>query len=155
MKIEFATGAAGFYEARELSTMARYIVNNTVSGSHDTQLLDSIEQIAATHMQKPEFADLTVTMALEVEDRPVLQRMAESWRRVWGPSRGEMDLSRQRIAALERAERAERSAFEALAEMARVARERDDDNEQIKDLRKRVDILETELAESISRERLT
>ena len=36
-----------------------------------------------------------------------------------------MDLSKQRIDALERAERAERSSFDAVAEMARIGRERD------------------------------
>jgi chromosome segregation ATPase len=151
MKIEFTTGPAGFQEAKELSAVVRYVVHNTVAGSHDIQLLDSIEQIAASHMQKPEFADLTANEVPETEDRPPFRRLTEFWRGFWGPSRREMELSKQRIAALERAERAERSSFEALAEMARVARERDDTRRQLEDLTTRIGALERELSESRSR----
>jgi len=150
MKIEFTPGPAGFQEAKELSAMVRYVVHNTIAGSHDIQLLDAIEQIAASHMQKPEFAELTTSEPPEADDRPPIRRLKEFWRGFWGPSRREMELSKQRIAALERAERAERSSFEALAEMARVARERDDTRQQLDDLTTRIDTLERELSESRS-----
>jgi chromosome segregation ATPase len=126
MKCEFSTGDAGYREARELLSMVKFIADNTVTGSHDIQLLDQLTAIATRHIERPEFAALRSAADERPDDRPFGARLSQTWRNLVGPSRSEMELARQRIEALERAERAERSSFEALAETARVGRERDE-----------------------------
>jgi hypothetical protein len=59
-----------------------------------------------------------------------------------GPTGAEMELSKQRSDALDRADRAERSSFEALAEMARVGRERDEAMKKLEVLKRRLDDFE-------------
>ena len=47
------------------------------------------------------------------------------WNSIAGPSRREMELSRQRMELVERADHAENMAFQALAESADMTKERD------------------------------
>lgn len=141
MKIEFADGAAGYREAREIKALVRFVADNTVSGTHDRQLLDYLERAATGHLERPEFDELRAQEpARAVDDRRTWPRLKAWWRSVFGPSRYELELAQQRSEALARAERAERNAFEALAETARVGRERDE-------ARKRLEALEARLAE--------
>ncbi len=65
-----------------------------------------------------------------------MERVGAVWRSIMGPSRREVRLSKQRIAALERAERAEAISFEALAETAKVGRERDEALKKLEELEK-------------------
>ncbi len=126
MDIGFSHGEAGYHEARELKAMVRFVVNNTVAGTHDRQLLDRMERAADAQLARPEFAELRDREPQPVDDRRIASRVRAWWRELVGPTRRELDLAHQRIDALARAERAERSAFEALAETARVGRERDE-----------------------------
>lgn len=57
---------------------------------------------------------------------------------LFGPSRRELVLSKQRIELIERAEHAEATAFEALAEMAEVGKQRDEALKKIKDLEEEI-----------------
>jgi hypothetical protein len=136
MKIEFAAGEAGVHEAREIKSLVHYVVANTVSGSHDRQLLQYLDQVASEWLERPEAAPRTPTEE-EVEDRPWPRRLRDWWREYFGPSRREVELAQQRVEALARAERAERSAFDALAEMARVGAERDQALKRLRELESR------------------
>ena len=51
-----------------------------------------------------------------------------------GPSKREIQLSKQRQALIERAEHAETSSFESLAETAEIGRERDELRAKLKQL---------------------
>jgi hypothetical protein len=68
--------------------------------------------------------------------RSIMERVGAVWRSIMGPSRREVRLSKQRIAALERAERAEAISFEAVAETAKVGRERDEALKKLEELEK-------------------
>lgn len=143
MNIEFDEGESGFWEARTLRVVARraaaYVRNKS-----DLELLAFLEEAATTHMERAEFVDLK---AMLQPDPPVSPWpwLEFAWRRLWGPSRIEAELSEQRGAALDRADRAERSAFEALAETARVGRERDQLRAEVERLKKEVTRLESDL----------
>ncbi|MCC7410189.1 MAG: hypothetical protein IT495_00940 [Gammaproteobacteria bacterium] len=139
MDIKFAEGAAGYHEARELKDMTRCVVENTVSGSHDRQLLDYLERTASALLERPEFESLRRDEPPPVEDRPPWRRLGAWLRQAFGPSRRELAMARQRSEALARAERAERSAFEALAETARVGRERDEALQRLAELQARLE----------------
>jgi len=126
VKLEFEDGEQGYHEARELRDLVRFVQENTVAGSLDRQLLDTIESRCIEHMQQRRFDSLRAQEPPAPPARPPLQRLLGWLRSVIGPSRRELELSRQRAEALARAARAEHSAFEALAETSRVARERDE-----------------------------
>ncbi|MEQ8234792.1 MAG: hypothetical protein RLW61_02470 [Gammaproteobacteria bacterium] len=121
MEVEFVAGEAGCHEAAALARVVRRALAAEPADSAELQLLEALRTAAEAHLARPEFAELTGAPPASADGS------AENgwWRRLFGPSRREMRLSAQRIAALERAARAERSSFEALAETARVARERD------------------------------
>lgn len=117
MDIEFTQGDGGFYEALALVQIARLASERDPSGSDMIQLLDQLVAAGEAHCARPEFAELRAHTPL-----PVVESGDDSWwRGLFGPSRREVLLSEQRIAALERAARAERSSFEAVAENARLS----------------------------------
>ncbi len=136
MDITFASGERGFFEAFALIQIARLASERDPSGSDTIQLLDQLTAAGETYCARPEYAELRS----RTEESVVAGDDDGWWRGLFGPSRREVLLSEQRIAALERATRAERSSFEALAESTRLARERDD-------LQTRVAELEARLAE--------
>ena len=140
MRIEFSKGMQGHIEVESILRIAHRLRETAES----LQLRADLEHRALTHLQGDdrELARMRELLAL---DRPSwLARSAVVWHRFWGPSDREMELSKQRSDALERAERAEHSSFEALADMARVGRERDAANAELEKLRWRVGELENE-----------
>lgn len=134
MQIQFAAAAGGFHEARALYRVVRQAQELDPADSDEIQLLDTLRDCCEAHFMQPEFVELNEQF------RPAgayaVPPVAESgwWHSLFGPSRRELMLSRQRSEALARAERAERSSFESLAETARVARERDAALERIREL---------------------
>ena len=124
MEIRFAAGAAGFDEARAVLAIARAAIAADLSQSHEIQVLDTVKGAAESQLARPEFADLRARAEARIDSTDT-SAGGGFWRSLFGPSRREVLLSEQRIAALDRAARAESSSFEALAETARVARERD------------------------------
>jgi hypothetical protein len=121
VKIEFSEGAKGQSEIESVLRIARSLPETAGS----LRLREQLENSAFSYLQDDE-AEATRMRSLIASNRPSwLARAAASWHRLWGPTSREMDLSKQRIDALERAERAERSSFDAVAEMARIGRERD------------------------------
>jgi len=74
------------------------------------------------------------TLAGNPDNRSLFGHLCDAWRSFTGPSRREMELSRQRKELIERAEHAEASAFDALAETADVGRERDNALERVRQL---------------------
>lgn len=134
MKIDFAVGEAGFHEAHSLYRILRHVRDLRIADSDLLPVIDTLCDRCEAHLAAAEFAGLVAT--LETTGPAELSSGGQGgiWRNLFGPSRREMKLSAQRIAALKRAERAERSSFEALGETARVARERDDGVARIREL---------------------
>ena len=140
MEIKFASGESGFYEGFALIQIARMAAECDPSDSNEIQLLDVLAAAGEAQCARLEFAQLRELAQM----RTRTDTEGGWWRALFGPSRREILLSEQRIAALDRATRAEGSSFEALAETARVARERDD-------LKARIVELEAKLAELAKR----
>ena len=114
MKLEFSKDKKGNTEAEHLLRITRQL-----GGSDETdRVRGELERHAFEHLGHDEAELARVHEVLRAQSQALLVRMSSAWHRFWGPSSVEVDLSRQRIDALERADRAERSAFESLAEMA-------------------------------------
>jgi len=103
------------------------------------RLRTELERHAFEHLEQDKMELARVNDVLAMQSRALRVRLSVAWRRFWGPSSIEMELSNQRIDALERADRAERSSFESLAEMARMGRERDEATKALKVLRQQLD----------------
>ena len=63
-------------------------------------------------------------------------RIYSWWRKLTGPTRRELILSKQRHELIERAERAEAIAFEAIAETAEIGRQRDEIMKKLQQINK-------------------
>jgi hypothetical protein len=135
---EFSDGPKGYIQAESLVRIVRRL--RTTADSD--QLCDELERSALDHLKDSGSELARVRELIDVEAPTWPARAFAAWHRFWGPSSREMELSKQRGDALERAERAEHSSFEALAEMAKVERERDAAGKEIAILRQRIDRLE-------------
>ena len=142
MKIEFETDINGYQQARKFKLLLDAIIKHE-------QLDPSLASLASTllaqlneFLAKPEFADFSDGNAEDhytaSHDESPAEGLAKLRRYLFGPSKRELELSKQRQTLIGRAERAEQSAFEALAETAEIGRERDE-------LRKKLKQLESEL----------
>ncbi len=140
MKLEFSKDKKGYIEAEHLLRITRQL-----KVSDETERVrGELERIAFEHLGH-DVAELDrVHAVLDQQSTTLLARLSNAWHRFWGPSSVEVDLSKQRIDALERADRAERSAFESLAEMSRVGRERDQALAELKDLRHQLDKIQND-----------
>lgn len=139
MKLKFSEGKEGYTEAENFVRIARQL---SATGDTD-RLRDELERHARDHLANDQQELSRVDDALAAESSSWVTRVSATWHRIWGPTSAEMELSKQRSDALDRADRAERSSFESLAEMSRVGRERDAAIKQLKVLQQRLDDLES------------
>jgi hypothetical protein len=138
VKVEFSKGKKGYAEAENLLRIAREL-----GTTPDTDRLRvELERRALEHLEDDELELARVREVMASEQPGPMARLAAAWHRFWGPSSGEMELSKQRGEALDRADRAERSSFEALAETAQVGRERDEALKNVELLRERLEQFE-------------
>ena len=130
MKIEFETDINGYQEARKFKSLIDSILKNEKLNPSLKSLATSIQSQLQEFLANPEFANLEDGPADELftssHDASEPSGIAKIFRDFLGPSKREIELSKQRQSLIERAERAEGSAFEALAETADIGRERDD-----------------------------
>ncbi len=138
MKLEFSEEREGYTEAENLVRIARQLT----ATSESDRLRDELERHALDHLASDQRELSRVNNALTSESSSWIARVSSTWHRFWGPTGAEMELSKQRSDALDRADRAERSSFESLAEMARVGRERDEAMKRLEVLQQRLDDLE-------------
>ncbi len=148
MKIKFDSGAAGFYEALVLQEIVHHYLNEKRPTGEQEKFLESLLKLVDDHAASPEFDELRekhppMERVPKVEEEyPAGQNILSFWRSMFGPGHNEMELSRQRIEAMDRAQRAEVASFDALAETVKVARQRDEAKKQIKELKARIAELE-------------
>ncbi len=138
MKIEFETDINGYQEARKFKLLIDSILKNERLDHSLSSLATSIQSQLNEFLSNPEFADFhdgskddTYTSS---HDESAGEGLSKLFRSFFGPSKRELELSRQRQALIERAEHAENSAFEALAETADIGRERDELKNKLKQL---------------------
>ena len=129
MKIEFETDINGYQEARKfkslIDTMLKHDSVDASLKSFATTIRNQLEEFLAN----PDFAEYnegtTDDHYTASHDESPGEGLSRFFRHLIGPSKRELELSKQRHELVARAERAENSAFEALAETAETGRERD------------------------------
>lgn len=145
MKIEFETDINGYQEARQFKLLIDSILQHENLDQSLHSLASSIQEQLIEFLSNPEFADFTDGGSdysfTASHDESVSTGVTKLFRNLFGPSKREIELSKQRQELIARAEHAEISAFEALAETGEVGRERDQ-------LRKKLKQFEAELAKT-------
>jgi hypothetical protein len=138
MKIEFETDINGYQEARKFKLLVDSILEREKLDPSLNSLASSIQSQLQEFLSNPEFSDLKDGTDDELftssHDETEHSGFIKAIRDLFGPSRREIELSKQRQALIERAEHAEISAFESLAETAEIGRERDDLRAKLKQL---------------------
>ncbi len=148
MNIDFAAGAAGFREARHLKRIVGYYRASVYASGDIERLLDSLEQTVDAYVDKNEFRSLRESLP---DDRDLARPTSGFgfFRRLLGmmlkPSPREVELSNQRMEAIDRAERAESVSFDAMAEMSQAQGERDDLLAKVGELEQTMEKLRMEL----------
>ncbi|MCG8325669.1 MAG: hypothetical protein MI673_09135 [Thiotrichales bacterium] len=133
MKLEFTLDEAGYQKARMLKRLIALVDIYELKDSFDQDQLNALSKELLQIMGQPGFD------AWRDEDfgdiiKPGPHSLKDVLRNIFGPSRQEINLSKQREILIERAEHAEASAFEALAELADAAKQRDEALARIRDL---------------------
>jgi hypothetical protein len=139
MKIEFEKDIVGFQEARKLKMMLEHYAHSDATDKPTLLLIESILEQIESFISAPEFKSLSKDInnddsayRLQEESHSFLIRLIASLRSIFGPTKKEILLSKQRQELLERAERAESMAFDALSETVSIARERDALQDKVK-----------------------
>lgn len=143
MKIEFEKNINGYQEARKFKLIVDSIRQYDKLSPSLKSLVSSLQTQLKEFLDNPEFFnfgddpndDLSISHYHELEHPSFIR----SIRRLFGPSRREIELSKQRQVLIERAEHAEISAFESLAETAEIGRERDELRGKLKQLKNETD----------------
>lgn len=148
MDIEFDDDESGFWEARAVYAMA--------SGFHpghqqegDRALVDFLKEASLAHMNREAYAELRAAAGVRDGVWPSWSLLNHLWRRTFGASQLEEDLSAQRSEALARAERAEHAVFDALADAAEMTADRDHWRAEADRLAAQIAILEVQLARPV------
>lgn len=138
MKIEFETDINGYQEARKFKLLIDSILKHEELDQSLSSFASSLQKQLKEFLSNPEFADFTdggsdSTFSAS-HDESVDTGITKFFRGFFGPSKREIELSKQRQSLIARAEHAELSAFEALAETGQIGRERDELREKLKQL---------------------
>jgi hypothetical protein len=146
MKIEFETDINGYQEARKFKLLIDSILKHEKLDESLNSLASSLQEQLREFLSNPEFADFTDGGSGDhysaSHDEDIGSSLIKSIRGLFGPSRREVELSKQRQELIARSEYAEQSAFEALAETAEIGRERDQLKEKLKQLEAKLAKLE-------------
>jgi hypothetical protein len=138
MKIEFETDINGYQEARKFKLLIDSILKHEELDQSLNSLASSLQEQLREFLSNPEFADFTDggsdTLYASSHDESITSGIIKLFQNLFGPSKREIELSKQRQELIARAEHAEISAFEALAETAEIGRERDQIREKLKQL---------------------
>ena len=139
MKIELEKDIVGFQEARKLKMILEHYAHSDATDKPTLLLIESILEQIENFISSPEFKSLSkdinnddAAYRLQEQSQFFLSRLITSLRSIFGPTKKEILLSKQRQELLERAERAESMAFDALSETVSIARERDALQDKVK-----------------------
>lgn len=138
MKLEFETDINGYQEARKFKLLVDSILKYEELDQSLNSFATSLQQQLIEFLSNPEFAEFTDSgsdgLYTATHDESVGTSISRFFSGLFGPSKREIELSKQRQALIVRAEHAEQSAFEALAETGEIGRERDQLKEKLKQL---------------------
>ncbi len=145
MKIEFETDINGYQEARKFKLLIDSILKHEELDQSLNSLASSLQSQLREFLSNPEFSEYSDGGSDELftasHNELAGAGIVKLFRDLLGPSKREIELSKQRQELIARAEHAEISAFDALAETAEIGRERDQ-------LRERLKQIEAELTKS-------
>jgi len=140
MKIEFEKNINGFQEARKLKMILEHYAHSDTTDKPTLLQIESLIEQIESFIDDPEFSSLVKGTSVNDDDYrslkatpTFLRRCFASIRAIYGPSKKEMLLSKQRQELLERAERAESMTLAALAETVEMGRERDAIQQKLKE----------------------
>ena len=143
MKLEFETDINGYQEARKFKLLIDAILEHEELDQSLNSLATSLKEQLDEFLSNPEFADFTDSGSNGIYKATHDASMGTSLNRffsgLFGPSKREVELSKQRQSLIARAEHAENSAFQALAETAEIGRERDELKEKLKQLEAKIE----------------
>jgi hypothetical protein len=138
MKIEFETDINGYQEARKFKLLIDSILKHEKLDQSLNSLATSLQDQLKEFLSNSEFADFTDgnpdDLFTASHDESVGTSLSRVFGGLFGPSKREIELSKQRQSLIARAEHAEQSAFAALAETGEIGRERDQLKEKLKQL---------------------
>ncbi len=136
MKIEFETDINGYQEARKFKLLIDSILKHEELDQSLNSLASSLQSQLKEFLSNPEFSGFSDGGSDELftasHDEVVASGLVKLFRDLFGSSKREVELSKQRQQLIAWAEHAELSAFEALAETAEVGRERDQLRDKLK-----------------------
>ncbi len=138
MKIEFETDINGYQEARKFKLLVDSILKHEELDQSLSSFASSLQAQLQEFLSNPEFADFTDggsdALFTASHDESDSNNIVKLFRNLFGPSKREVELSKQRQELIARAEHAEISAYEALAETAEVGLECDQIREKLKQI---------------------
>lgn len=130
MKIDFDLNLEGYQQAHRL----RLVLDHCIAGEADDvtrQLINVLKKQVDAFIARPELDEFRkapgpVTSVTVDSPGSFLHRISLLWSFIVGPSRRELQLSKQRRELIERAEHAENIAFQALAESVDIKKQNED-----------------------------
>ncbi|MBL1142630.1 MAG: hypothetical protein HND53_11415 [Proteobacteria bacterium] len=138
MKIEFETDINGYQEARKFKLLIDSILKHEKLDHSLNSLASSLQEQLKEFLSNPEFANFTDGGSEDLftarHEESAARGFTKLFSGLFGPSKREIELSKQRQELIARSEHAEHSAFEALAETVEIGRERDQLKEKLKQL---------------------
>ena len=138
MKLEFETDINGYQEARKFKLLIDSILKHEELDQSLNSFATSLQEQLNELLANPESAEFTGSTSDGTYTASHDESMGSSIHRffsgLFGPSKREIELSKQRQSLIARAEHAEQSAFQALAETGEIGRERDQLKEKLKQL---------------------
>ena len=134
MDIKFDNNHTDYSKAVQFKKIVRLIEDYNLQDHFESGFIDSLKNCIEEYLSRPEikkFASENDAGKIEIIQHSSL---VDNIKSLFGPSKTEKILSKQRIELIERADHAEAIAFEALAETAEVGKQRDEALQQLKEL---------------------
>jgi hypothetical protein len=138
MKINFDHNLEEYQRAHRLRLLLEHAFSNELDNSIRPLIKDLKRQVDE-FLTSPELQELGKKSGSDVTESVAsfetgFKRISSFWNFIFGPSRRELQLSRQRREMIERAEHAENIAFQALAETSDTKKQYEDAMQNIRRL---------------------
>lgn len=142
MDIKFDNNHTDYSKAIQFKKIIRLIEEYRLEDHFDSGFIDNLKDCIEEFLNRPDIKKFaTDNDEINIKIIPHAG-VADKLKSLFGPSRREQVLGKQRIELIERADRAEALAFEALAETAEIGKQRDEALQQLKELQAKLKDLE-------------
>ena len=143
MDIKFDNNHTDYSKAVQFKKIIRLIEDYHLEDHFDSGFITNLKDCVEEFLNRPEIKKFATEN--DIKKIEIIQQsgLIDTIKSLFGPSRREKILSKQRIELIERADHSEAMAFEALAETAEVGKQRDEALLQLKELQAKLKDLET------------